>query len=265
MYNICFLAFLLINIYSVGNNKFKQAYYHMIAIGATAATFFLNYEKDNLGRNKYGTCSIKKLTTSSQIAGLTTLTISSIGAVIVFAILRRYIPNHTRRFAALKRNFTNFYSTYLKLNIYVWFTVLIAFIAQNTGQNNNPYYSPNPGYDPHDSHKEVYRYTLLFNLGKFGNIAKVINPIIVFIVRLSDPQVNLKVKYFFKGCCKRKEESKDKIGYTQELKGTYLNTSDHYYSLSGSPVHGRSPEYGRSRLQTKFNPGNKNKELELAL
>lgn len=183
-----------------------------------------------------------------------TLTVSAIGAVIVFAILRRYIPNHTKRFAALKRNFTNFYSTYLKLNIYVWFTVLLAFVAQNSGQNNNPYYSPNPHYDPHEESKNGYGYTLLFNIGKFGNVAKVLNPIIFFIVRLSDPYVNLKIKYFFQGCFGKKKV-KDENPFNRKS----IDTSNHYHSLSGSPLE------GRSRIQTSFNPGNKNRELELAL
>lgn len=73
------------------------------------------------------------------------------------------------------------------MSIYVWAIILIAYIAQNQSQNNNPYYVPNPDYDPPDPLKLDYQYTLLFNLGKLGNISKILFPMMIFIVRLSDP------------------------------------------------------------------------------
>ena len=133
MYNMCFLGYLLLNITNITKKPPRRTYYHVLAFSVTCLTFYLNISKKNLGRNKFGSCSIIRLDESSQLIGIITLFFTSIGAILIYFVIKKQIPNHTRKFSVLKRNFTNFYGTYLKLNIYVWSTVLLAFIAQNSG------------------------------------------------------------------------------------------------------------------------------------
>ena len=131
MYNIAFLIFMIVNLQMHKFKFIRQVMYHILALGMAGFTFFVAWNSGSLGRNKYGTCSVRSITTGSQIAAMITLLASAIGAMIVLFVLSKYIPSHTKRFAALKRNFTNFYSTYLKISIYVWFSILLAYICQN--------------------------------------------------------------------------------------------------------------------------------------
>jgi hypothetical protein len=57
--------------------------YHIGAILMIGGTVALALTQKKNGRNKYGTCSIKSVTLTSQIMAFGTLLLSSIGALIV--------------------------------------------------------------------------------------------------------------------------------------------------------------------------------------
>jgi hypothetical protein len=58
--------------------------------------------------------------------------IISFSASIIYYV-KKVLPQHTKQLASLKRDFANFYFTYLKLIIVLWSIILVSFFTQATG------------------------------------------------------------------------------------------------------------------------------------
>lgn len=219
-YNFSFLVYLLLTARCLNQKPIKRKWFHILSIGISTLITCFSYFKGKMGRNDYGTCSTNRIGPGSLTIGILTWVIISISAYCVLTYIKRFLPQHTEELATLKRNFFNFYATYLEIMILIWMTILLALLMQYVGENENPYLRPKHVSDNlrvfGAQVRKQYSYKgLIFNLGKLGQIAKVLSPILFFVIRVRDPLVFKKIANFFK-CRKRvakerRESMKNKL------------------------------------------------------
>lgn len=205
-YNASFLLYLLMSTRTLNQKKIKRRWFHIVSLTISLGIVAFNYHRDKMGRNSYGTCSIREIGATSIVVGVGGWAIISSSAYCVLLYIKRFLPQHTEELATLKRNFFNFYATYLEIMIIIWITILVALTLQFVGLDQNPYINPDlkrVRFDP-QGHQYSFR-GLLFNLGKLGQIAKIISPILFFVIRVRDPLVFHKIGYLFK-CFKKKKK-----------------------------------------------------------
>lgn len=171
LYNLSFLAYIIFAL----NNAIKKTYmpkktFHIFSV--TVAVILMTSAK--LGRNKYGTCSVK-VTSHSIIAASVVLFFTIILAAYVYGNTSRMLPKFGIEMSELRRDFLNFYGSYLKAYMGICSTVFLAYFCQAYGDNQNK-----PG-----SVRNFHG--VLFNLGRLGNTAKALLPIVLFIIRSQDP------------------------------------------------------------------------------
>ena len=194
-YNISFLIYLLLTVIYLNGKRIQTLYFHLIVLGSTGGALTYQILKKNVGRNKYGTCSIVSTSESSLLIGALTIIVVIFLSIYVVVYVKRVLPQHTKELASVKRSFVNFYETYIKMLIFLWTLIFIVFVCQNVGINENDY-----------KRMEPIKYTIrgfLFNLGKLGNISKALTPPLLFYVRLRDPLIKERIWYPFKGTIKR--------------------------------------------------------------
>ena len=171
LYNLSFLAYIIFAL----NNAIKKTYmpkrtFHVVSV----AVSLLLVATAKLGRNKYGTCSVK-VDNHSIIAASVVLFFTIILAAFVYANTSRMLPKFGIEMSELRRDFLNFYGSYLKAYMGICSTVFLAYFCQAYGENQNK-----PG-----SNRNFHG--VLFNLGRLGNTAKALLPIVLFIIRSQDP------------------------------------------------------------------------------
>lgn len=195
-YNFAFLLYIFFQVRYLNAKKIKTMYLHVMAIGMTIITVIYQDIKNNLGRNKYGSCSVATVSTSSLIFGGTLMLVIFGFAIGVVSYTNRVLPQHTRELAKLKRNFVNFYKTYIYMIIYLWALIFLNFLFQNLGENQND-------YNPRDTPIKYTFKGYIFNLGKLGNLSKALTPVLLFYVRLRDPLIKQNIWYPFKTTFKK--------------------------------------------------------------
>lgn len=209
-YNFSFLVYLLMSARSLNQKKIGKKFFHIFSTGISLLIVALTYKNGKMGRNSYGTCSTAKVGHGSLIVGISTWVVISSAAYYVLTYIKRYLPQHTKELATLKRNFFNFYATYLEIMILIWITILVALLFQNLGENENPYLKPELNSLGREQQKEYSFSGLLFNLGKLGQITKVLSPILFFVIRVRDPFVFKKIGSYANRCCKKKEKERER-------------------------------------------------------
>lgn len=195
-YNFAFLLFILFQVRYLNAKKIKTMYLHIFALGSTTATVIYQSVKKNMGRNKYGSCSVANVSTSSLISGGALILVIFSMAIGVVSYTNKVLPQHTKELAKLKRNFVNFYKTYIYMIIYLWGLIFMNFLCQNIGVNENNY----------KLKQKAINYSFrgfLFNLGKLGNLSKALTPVLLFYVRLRDPLIKQNIWYPFKTTFKK--------------------------------------------------------------
>ena len=191
LYNFCFITSIFMKVFLLNAKRIKWYTYHIFSLCIGASIVFYNYVEGYMGLNPYGTCSIKIVSKKSIIAGALSLIVLAIFSIFVLYYTKKVLPQHTEELASLKRNFVNFYSTYLKMLVVLWSVIMVAFMAQNIS----------PIEDGTDNETEVgiikaaetdtdmTWQDYAFALGKLGNVGKVMTPILFFIIRMRDPLI----------------------------------------------------------------------------
>lgn len=174
VYNIAFLVYTLFALQnSLKQTKIPKKSIHAVAVGTTV--FLVVTSK--LGRNNYGTCSV--VVSDRGILG---------GAfLMIFVVcLGMYALKKTEnalpilmneQMGQLRRDFLGYYKSYFKALMMIYSVIFFSFCCQIYAENQN-----DPNFDEPKDGKGI-----LFNLGRFGNTAKAMLPMLLFFIRTSDP------------------------------------------------------------------------------
>lgn len=134
-YNAAFLWYIFMNIRYLNRKKIHTKFYHLVVIVFLLGTlvkqsgFFNSDGHVGFGRNRYGSCSLHVLGTTSLIMSAGSMVLMISFSIIIIVYVKKVLPQHTKELAALKRDFANFYFTYLRLIIVLWSIILFNFFT----------------------------------------------------------------------------------------------------------------------------------------
>lgn len=214
-YNICFLSYIYFKIASSIKKGFvPQKIYHVISFSILIVSLFAIGQTESFGKDPYGICS---LNIGKETHGIRTdehtimffLTFSIlIGiflAIFVLTYTKKKLPNFGPELYYLKNDFLNYYKSYIKICIVSWLVIFFSFVAQIFGKDQKYMV---------ETEKDIKGQ--LFELGRVGNIIKVLLPVLFFFVRIQDSIIRKKIWAPFKSvyfCFRRrilkKEDSEE--------------------------------------------------------
>lgn len=179
-YNMAFFAYIIFAL----KNSIRQSFMPKKTFHAcTIVVVLVILSNTKRGRNKYGTCS-SKLESGNLWTGAFFVLASIIFSAWVYLYTKRNLPNFGMEMSAIRRDFLNFYGSYLKAYIAIISVVFASMLIQTQAQDET---------DPSIHKKSLQGY--LFNLGRLGNTSKALLPILLFFIRCQDPLVQ---KHVFK-------------------------------------------------------------------
>lgn len=176
-YNASFLIYVLFALRSSIKKSWKPRRLYHIANFFIVGFMLLVSKK---GRNKYGTCSVKVTNQSLMMGGLL-MFLSIILSIVVYFNTKNSLPAMGLKMAKLRRDFLNFYGSYIKAYLFIISVVFFSYLCQIMGENQNQ-----PG-----THKTFSG--TLFNLGRLGNSAKALLPLVLFFIRVMDPALQNRI------------------------------------------------------------------------
>ena len=214
MYAVSMMLHIFFTMKSAVQKSFvPKKLYHVINL---SVTFIINYIYINnslLGKTPYGLCAITvgQMSSKGEVRGVfkgiwvNTLAICvgvSLG-VFVLIYTSRNLPNFGRELNELKRDFMNYYKGYIKACIIIWVVIFLSQVAQVVGEDQTRVVEENQNI-----------YGVIFNIGRVGNTAKVIMPLILFFIRIQDPMIRKNIWTPFSKLAKRMKavEEKERIG-----------------------------------------------------
>lgn len=167
-YNLSFLAHVWFSVKnSIRSGYMPKKTYHVVCWSIMVAQFLYS-QKKMYQRNPYGTCSIVP-SNRDILIGSSVIFVALMLAVYVYTFTKNNLPTIGQEAKKVRREFFNFYRGYIKTMITMWVIIFISFICQ------------------YSSNKDQSSY--LFALGRIGNTAKVIMPLILIFVRTEDPNL----------------------------------------------------------------------------
>jgi 1-phosphatidylinositol-4-phosphate 5-kinase len=182
-YNLCFLAYLFFAIRSSIRKSWTPRWsYHIFCLSMTVFAYFNSHRK-MFTRNPYGTCSVKMGPKDAGL-GAGIIVTSVFFAIFVYFYSSRNLPGHGEGMGKFRREFLSYYGTYIKSLIVIWILIFLSMVCQGLSLN-------------HMEDRKV-----LFLIGKFGNTAKIMMPLILFFIRTEDPAIK---KYLFSPFLKAKK------------------------------------------------------------
>lgn len=182
-YNLCFLAYLFFAIRSSIRKSWTPRWsYHIFCMASTAIAYITSHRKMSQ-RNPYGTCSVSMKPKDAGI-GAIIIVISVCFATFVYFYSSRNLPGHGEGMGKFRREFLSYYGTYIKSLIVIWILIFLSFVCQGMSIEN------------------MKDRKVLFLIGKFGNTAKIMMPLILFFIRTEDPAIK---KYLFSPFLKAKK------------------------------------------------------------
>lgn len=185
-YSVCFL----IHIYFTMNSSIQKGFvpkltYHVIT--AVVVIVALMFKKNTMGKDPYGICSIKvgEMKNNKLVKVFEDLIYATVGLLVgltiawfVLIYTQRRLPNFGRELTHLRRDFLNYYKTYIKAFIVIWVIVFASFLAQIFGEDQRMQLETNKLFKGY-----------IFDIGRIGNTAKVVMPLLFFFVRIQDPLI----------------------------------------------------------------------------
>src|SRR3990167_7544199 len=213
VYSICFLF----HIFFTMNSSFQKGFipkntYHVATVLIALMSLGLNLKDDRFGKDPYGICSMKvgKVIDHRLIDVLNDLFVATLSllvgvflATFVLIYTQKKLPNFGDRadINHLRRDFLNYYKTYIKSCIVIWLIIFAAFLAQIFGQDQQN----------RVREEQTWRGTL-FDVGRIGNTAKVLMPLIFFFVRIQDPLIRKRIWKPFVSLAKMTKKNKEDSG-----------------------------------------------------
>jgi 1-phosphatidylinositol-4-phosphate 5-kinase len=202
LYNICLMCHIYFTLRSAIQKSFvPKTLYHFLCIGLTAAINAYYWYFDKLGKTPYGMCGTKvgvvTLGRTSNILQDLWVSIVAIlfGVGLGFFVLlytSKTLPNFGRELNDLKRDFMNYYKSYIQACIMIWIIIFFSSMAQVFGE------------DQHMMVQEKQSWLgNIFDLGRIGNTAKVVMPLLLFFIRIQDPLIRKNIWTPFSSVRKR--------------------------------------------------------------
>ena len=195
-YSVCFL----VHIYFTMNSSIQKGFvpkklYHVVTLVGVAVSLGVNHR--NLGKDPYGICSLKVGTMQDDgrrvrvwddlIYATVFLLVGVVLAIFVLIFTQKKLPNFGKELSFLKRDFLNYYKTYIKSCIMYWLIIFLSYCAQIFGEDQR--------IEVEEKHGAK---GMIFEIGRIGNTAKVMIPLVFFFVRIQDPLIRKRIWSPFK-------------------------------------------------------------------
>lgn len=189
LYALCLMCHLFFTLKSAIQKSFvPKKLYHFFNIAVTVAVNFFYVNGASLGKTPYGMCGTRVGSVGDRgqtegllkdlwLGALSVLFGVGLGIfVLVYTI--RTLPNFGKELNELKRDFMNYYRAYIQACILIWVVIFASHLAQMIGE---------------DQSREVEERQdwlgVIFSLGRVGNTAKVLMPLVLFFIRIQDPLI----------------------------------------------------------------------------
>lgn len=178
LYNCCFCIYVIFKVKSVlKGGTIKRIYFHILCFSITLILMIILGFMNNLGKNLFGTCSVKAVSKFPLIGPLLLVIYVLIAGATIY-YFKKYVPND-ERFKQMKEDFLNYYYKYVKACCIIWSILAFCNIAAVANC-----YSSDGG---------VAGLNIFLTL---GNISKLFTPLVLSFIRYQDPFLNKKVKRF---------------------------------------------------------------------
>lgn len=176
IYNMAFLTSIVFQLQDTikGKTIIKPWMYHVGVFVASSILILSNQKK--MGRNKFGTCSVDLTQSDVALGGILVVLYSGF-ASFVFNYVRRKLGSLVGKQSHLKRDFLNYYGSYIKAFIIMNSIVFVGYICQLVSFNSQK----NSAWDSFEM--------IVFNLGQMCNCCKVLMPLLLFFIRAQDPTI----------------------------------------------------------------------------
>jgi Phosphatidylinositol-4-phosphate 5-Kinase len=177
-YNLCLVTYVFFSVRTALRNSYMpQKTFHVFCWVVTIAQCIYN-RNIMYKRNPYGTCSVK-VDDKNLMKGGAIVLIPMIYSLAIYYYTLRKLPKYGGpEVIKFRQNFMNYYKSFIQATVFCWALIFLSFVAQIMSA----------------SHSIGEKY--LFYLGRMGNTVKILNPIIIFFIRLEDPAIK-KVFYSY--------------------------------------------------------------------
>ena len=192
LYNVCIMCHIFFTLKSAIQKSFVPKFlYHFANIAITVLFNVFYVYSNRLGKSPYGICSLRAgEKTGTQTVGVykdlwMSLAMLVCGVTLGIFILfytSRTLPNFGREYNDLKRDFLNYYKNYIQACILIWIIIFGSQVAQVIGQDQHMLLSENQNW-----------FGALFAIGRLGNTAKAVMPLLLFFIRIQDPLIRKKI------------------------------------------------------------------------
>src|SRR3990167_3642205 len=187
-YNVSLMCHIFFTLKSAVQKSFvPKKLYHVISFVFVVGVNYFYISRDKLGKSPYGLCGVKvgELeggTTKNVFRDVWMGSISVLGGVslgiFVLVYTSRNLPNFGRELNDLKRDFMNYYKSYIQACIFIWVVIFGSHLAQVLGENQSMYLEEFQNWRGS-----------FFDIGRIGNTAKVLMPLLLFFIRIQDPLI----------------------------------------------------------------------------
>ena len=187
-YNVSLMCHIFFTLKSAVQKSFvPKKLYHVISFLFVIGVNYFYVSRGKLGKSPYGLCGVRvgELeggTTKNVFRDVWMGSISVLGGVslgiFVLVYTSRNLPNFGRELNELKRDFMNYYKSYIQACIFIWIAIFGSHLAQVLGENQSMYLEEN----------HTWR-GAFFDIGRIGNTAKVLMPLLLFFIRIQDPLI----------------------------------------------------------------------------
>ncbi len=189
LYNISILCHIIFTVRSAIQKSFvPKKIYHIAAFAITILYNYTLYRDKSFGKTPYGMCGHKighldfngrtrEVFRDNWPVILATLFGVALG-IFVLVFTSRSLQNFGSEMNELKRDFLNYYSSYIQACIAIWLVFLFSQIAQVIGTDQD--------FDLAENQTFAGSF---FRIGRVGNTAKALMPLILFFIRIQDPLI----------------------------------------------------------------------------
>ena len=200
LYNCAFCFYLIFKIRNVlKGGSLKQKYFHFVCVGINMVVVIGLIVGKNLGKNLFGTCSIKGVSVLPIFGPIVFITyvFLSIGTMIFF---KKKVPND-EKFKKFREDFLNYYYKYIRACCIIWSVIALSNVIL-MGECMSL---------SRESKQKWIKVVI-----SIGNVFKLFTPVVLSVIRYQDPFLKDRVSRFFRKI--KRSVSKKKTGLTQVFK-----------------------------------------------
>ena len=179
LYNCAFCVYVIWKIKNVlKGGTIHQRYFHIVCWVITIALMIGLGASGDLGKNLFGTCSIKAVSTLPLVGPILFVIYVFLAFATIF-YFKKFVPKE-ERFQKDREEFLNYYYKYVKACAIIWSVLAIANIAAV--------------WNCHNIDGGIAGLNIFLTI---GNIAKPFTPLVLSFIRYHDPFLKKRVNRFF--------------------------------------------------------------------